>query len=101
MAIPSPFLPPATIGVLGGGQLGRMLALEARRSGYRVVIFTNEAPGCPAGQVADVEINADYADAAALQTFLDQVDVVTAEFENIPDACLQAVEPKAPTSPQP
>lgn len=47
MAIPSPFLPPATIGVLGGGQLGRMLALEARRSGYRVVIFTNEAPGCP------------------------------------------------------
>ncbi|MBL9146803.1 MAG: 5-(carboxyamino)imidazole ribonucleotide synthase [Verrucomicrobiaceae bacterium] len=99
MAIPSPFLPPATIGVLGGGQLGRMLALEARRSGYRVVIFTNEAPGCPAGQVADVEINADYADAAALQRFLDQVDVVTAEFENIPDACLQAVEKKRPLRP--
>lgn len=99
MAIPSPFLPPATIGVLGGGQLGRMLALEARRSGYRVVIFTNEAPGCPAGQVADVEINADYADAAALQRFLDQVDVVTAEFENIPDACLQAVEQKRPLRP--
>ena len=99
MAIPSPFLPPATIGVLGGGQLGRMLALEARRSGYRVVIFTNEAPGCPAGQVADVEINADYADAAALQRFLDQVDVVTAEFENIPDACLRAVEQKRPLRP--
>ena len=99
MAIPSPFLPPATIGVLGGGQLGRMLALEARRSGYRVVIFTNEPPGCPAGQVADVEINADYSDAAALQTFLDQVDVVTAEFENIPDACLQAVEQKRPLRP--
>lgn len=99
MALPSPFLPPATIGVLGGGQLGRMLALEARRSGYRVVIFTNEAPGCPAGQVADVEINADYADAAALQRFLDQVDVVTAEFENIPDACLQAVEQKRPLRP--
>lgn len=99
MAIPSPLLPPATIGVLGGGQLGRMLALEARRSGYRVVIFTNEAPGCPAGQVADVEINADYADAEALQKFLDQVDVVTAEFENIPDACLQAVEQKRPLRP--
>lgn len=99
MALPSPFLPPATIGVLGGGQLGRMLALEARRSGYRVVVFTNEAPGCPAGQVADVEINADYADAAALERFLDQVDVVTAEFENIPDACLQAVEQKRPLRP--
>jgi 5-(carboxyamino)imidazole ribonucleotide synthase len=99
MAIPSPFLPPATIGVLGGGQLGRMLAVEARRSGYRVVIFTNEPPGCPAGQVADVEINADYSDAAALQQFLDQVDVVTAEFENIPDACLQAVEQKRPLRP--
>ncbi len=97
--MPSPFLPPATIGVLGGGQLGRMLALEARRSGYRVVIFTNEAPGCPAGQVADVEINADYADAEALQKFLDQVDVVTAEFENIPDACLLAVEQKRPLRP--
>ena len=60
------FLPPATIGVLGGGQLGRMMALEARRCGYRVAVFTNESRGCPAGQVADVEINADYFDEAAL-----------------------------------
>ena len=94
-----PLLPPATIGVLGGGQLGRMLALEARRSGYRVVIFTNEPTGCPAGQVADVEINADYGDAAELARFLAQVDVVTAEFENIPDACLQAVEAVKPLRP--
>lgn len=89
---PSKILPSSTIGILGGGQLGRMLALEARRSGYRVVIFTNEPSGCPAGQVADLEINADYADTSALEQFLAQVDVVTAEFENIPDACLQAVE---------
>jgi len=99
MAMTSAILPPATIGILGGGQLGRMLALEARRSGYRVAIFTNEPKGCPAGQVADIEINADYADQAALQRFLDQVDVVTAEFENIPDACLQAVEHQRPLRP--
>jgi 5-(carboxyamino)imidazole ribonucleotide synthase len=88
-----------TIGVLGGGQLGRMLALEARRCGHRVVIFTDEPAGCPAGQVADVEINAAYDDAAALQSFLAQVDVVTTEFENIPDACLTAVEAARPLRP--
>lgn len=94
-----PFLPPSTIGILGGGQLGRMLAMEARRSGYRVAIFTDEPPGCPAGQFADIEINASYDDRAALERFLSQVDVVTAEFENIPDACLQAVEAVKPLRP--
>ena len=94
-----PFLPPSTLGILGGGQLGRMLALEARRSGYRVVVFTNEPSGCPAGQVADGEINAEYSDTQALESFLAQVDVVTAEFENIPDDCLQAVEAVKPLRP--
>ena len=47
------FPPPSTIGVLGGGQLGRMLALEARRAGHRIAIFTDEPQGCPAGQFAD------------------------------------------------
>jgi 5-(carboxyamino)imidazole ribonucleotide synthase len=94
-----PILPPATIGILGGGQLGRMLALEARRSGYRVAVFTDERPGCPAGLLADIEINADYGDASALAHFLSKVDVVTAEFENIPDACLQAVEAVKPLRP--
>ena len=94
-----PLLPPSTIGILGGGQLGRMLALEARRSGYRVVIFTDEPQGCPAGQFADLEINAAYDDRAALDRFLAEVDVVTAEFENIPDACLQAVEAVKPLRP--
>jgi 5-(carboxyamino)imidazole ribonucleotide synthase len=87
------------IGILGGGQLGRMLALEARRSGYRIAVFTDEPPGCPAGQFADLEFNAAYEDAAALGRFLDAVDVVTAEFENIPDACLQAVEARRPLRP--
>ncbi len=94
-----PFLPPATIGILGGGQLGRMLALEARRSGYRVAVFTDEQPGCPAGLLADIEINAAYDDTNALALFLSKVDVVTAEFENIPDACLQAVEAQKPLRP--
>ena len=98
-ALSSMLLPPSTLGVLGGGQLGRMLALEARRAGYRVVIFTDEASGCPAGQIADLEINARYDDTEALERFLAQVDVVTAEFENIPDACLQAVEAVKPLRP--
>lgn len=97
--LPAPHLPPSTIGILGGGQLGRMLAMEARRSGYKVVIFTDEASGCPAGQVADMEINARYDDGEALDRFLGLVDVVTAEFENIPDACLQAVEAVKPLRP--
>jgi 5-(carboxyamino)imidazole ribonucleotide synthase len=76
-----------------------MLAREARRSGYRVAVFTDERPGCPAGLLADIEINADYGDASALAHFLSKVDVVTAEFENIPDACLQAVEAVKPLRP--
>jgi 5-(carboxyamino)imidazole ribonucleotide synthase len=101
MEIPSSsaLLPPATLGVLGGGQLGRMFALEARRSGYRVVIFSDEAVGCPAGQWADLEINADYSDTAALDRFLAQVDAVTVEFENIPEACLSYVEARKPLRP--
>ncbi len=95
----SVFLPPSTIGILGGGQLGRMLALEARRSGYRVVVLTDEPKGCPAGQFADVELNGSYTDAALLGRFLEQVDVVTAEFENIPDECLRAVEAVKPLRP--
>jgi 5-(carboxyamino)imidazole ribonucleotide synthase len=97
--IPSPFLPPSTIGILGGGQLGRMLALEARRSGYRVVILTDEPPGCPAGQFADREFNGSYSDPTLLAAFLAEADVVTAEFENIPDACLAAVESTHPLRP--
>ncbi len=92
-------LPPGTIGILGGGQLGRMLALEARRRGYRVVVLTDEAKGSPAGQVADLEFNGSYTDPALLERFLSAVDVVTAEFENIPDDCLRAVEARKPLRP--
>jgi 5-(carboxyamino)imidazole ribonucleotide synthase len=95
----SVFLPPSTIGILGGGQLGRMLALEARRTGYRVAVLTDESPGCPAGQFADYEFNGSFEDAELRGRFLDVVDVVTAEFENIPDACLQSVAAVKPLRP--
>ncbi|HVU18037.1 MAG TPA: 5-(carboxyamino)imidazole ribonucleotide synthase [Candidatus Didemnitutus sp.] len=85
-------LPPGkTIGVLGGGQLGRMLALAAARLGYRVHIFEPER-GCPAGQVAAKEVNAPYEDLAALSAFARECDVVTYEFENVPAAPLRAIE---------
>ena len=75
-------LPGATIGVLGSGQLGRMLALEARRMGYRVHTLS---PGVdtPTGQVADLEVSAEYDDIEAIRAFARGVDVVTFEFENV------------------
>jgi 5-(carboxyamino)imidazole ribonucleotide synthase len=76
-------LPGGTIGVLGSGQLGRMLALAARRMGYRTVIFSPEE-NSPAGQVADVEIVAAYGDLTAVRQFAAQVDAITLEFENVP-----------------
>ncbi len=91
--------PGQTLGIIGGGQLGRMLAREARRSGYRVVVFTDEYPPSPAGQFADREINAPYFDPEATAQFIREVDVVTMEFENIPGAFLEAVEQRRPIFP--
>jgi 5-(carboxyamino)imidazole ribonucleotide synthase len=82
--------PGGTIGLLGGGQLGRMFALAARRMGYNVHTF-EPSPGCPAGQISDKEINAPYTDEAALEAFAKEVDVITYEFENIPTAPLEAL----------
>ncbi|MBX3001997.1 MAG: 5-(carboxyamino)imidazole ribonucleotide synthase [Caldilineaceae bacterium] len=79
----SPLLPGATIGVFGSGQLGRMLAMVAQRMGYRVHIFSPDR-GSPAGQVADCEITADYTDQEAVRAFVQGVDAVTFEFENVP-----------------
>lgn len=91
--------PGATLGILGGGQLGRMTAREARRAGYRVVVYTNEPNGCPAGQMADVEINAAYYDEEARRRFLKEVDAVTMEFENLPGDLLAAFETLVPVRP--
>lgn len=94
------FLPGSTLGILGGGQLGRMLALVARRLGYGVVVYTPTG-NSPAGAVADLEIVAAYEDVAALRDFASRVDVVTIEFENIPVAALQCLETSVAVYPQP
>ena len=77
--------PGATIGMLGSGQLGRMLAIAAREMGYRVRTFSPDADS-PTGQVADLEVVAAYEDLDAVRAFAKQVDVVTFEFENVPSA---------------
>jgi 5-(carboxyamino)imidazole ribonucleotide synthase len=93
-----PIGPGATIGVLGSGQLGRMFAIAARRMGYRVHTFSPE-DDTPTGQVADVEVAAEYADLDALRAFARNVDVVTFEFENVPIDAVDAVEEYAPVRP--
>jgi 5-(carboxyamino)imidazole ribonucleotide synthase len=95
-----PVLPGQTIGILGGGQLGRMFAIAARRLGYRVHAF-DPTQDCPTGQVADVEVNASYDDVDAAMRFAEQVDVVTFEFENVPAETLAAIERIRPVHPAP
>jgi len=87
-----------TIGVLGGGQLGRMLAQAAQTLGYRVHVYEPQIL-CPAGAVANHEVNASYQDADALLDFARGVDVVTYEFENIPAAALAVIAPLVPLHP--
>jgi 5-(carboxyamino)imidazole ribonucleotide synthase len=87
--VSGPILPGSTIGVLGGGQLGRMFAMAARRMGYRVHTLAPEHD-TPTGQIADVEIEASYEDLDAIRAFARHVDVVTFEFENVPAAAAAA-----------
>jgi 5-(carboxyamino)imidazole ribonucleotide synthase len=75
--------PGSTIGIFGSGQLGRMLAIEARKLGYRVACYSPESD-TPTGQIADREIVAPYEDLIAVGKFAQSVDVVTFEFENVP-----------------
>ena len=91
-------LPGATIGVLGSGQLGRMLALACRRMGYRLHTFSPERDS-PAGQVADREVAAPYEDVDAVRGFAQAVDVVTFEFENVPQSAAAAAAEHAPVHP--
>ncbi|MGB3683338.1 MAG: 5-(carboxyamino)imidazole ribonucleotide synthase [Rubrobacteraceae bacterium] len=93
-----PILPGATVGVLGSGQLGRMLALVARRMGYRVHVFSPDSDS-PTGQVADREWSAAYDDLDAVGEFARGVDVVTLEFENIPAATVEEVSGVVPVRP--
>jgi 5-(carboxyamino)imidazole ribonucleotide synthase len=80
-----------SIGILGGGQLGRMLTFEAKRMGYRVVTL-DPLPDAPAGQVADEQIVASYDDVRAVRELGARTDVVTYEFENIALSSVLALE---------
>ncbi len=94
----SPLPAGATIGILGGGQLGRMLSVAAARLGFKSHIFDpSMAP--PAGQVANQITTAAYEDEAALKAFAANVDVITYEFENIPTAALDTLEAIRPIRP--
>lgn len=94
-------LPPnSTIGIVGGGQLGRMIGLAASRLGYRVHVFTDQA-GSSAAQITDQVTVAAYDDLAAMQRFAEAVDVVTIEFENLPVDGLRAIASDVPVCPSP
>ncbi len=75
--------PPATLGMLGGGQLGRFFVMAAHEMGYRVVVLDPD-PHSPAGRIADEHLLAAYDDAAALERLASQCVAVTTEFENVP-----------------
>lgn len=93
-----PLPPGSTIGILGGGQLGRMSALAAARLGYRCHVYAPEADS-PGMQVAAARSVAAYEDVEALAAFAAAVDVVTFEFENVPAATLDALAPLVPCRP--
>lgn len=92
-----PLPPGSRIGILGGGQLGRMLAMAAARLGMRTHVF--EPGDAPAAQVADAVTRAAYDDRAALATFAASVDVVTYEFENVSLAAIDVLAPLVPVRP--
>jgi 5-(carboxyamino)imidazole ribonucleotide synthase len=92
--------PGAIIGILGGGQLGRMTALAAARLGYHCHVFTNE-PDSPAEQVCGSATVAEFDDRAALERFADAVDIATIEFENVPAEAVRWVAASRPVLPQP
>ena len=93
-----PLPPGSTIGIMGGGQLGRMTALAAARLGYRCHIFTPEADS-PGIQVSAAATIADYDDRAALKSFAEAVNVVTFEFENVPVEAVHAIDGLVPVRP--
>lgn len=82
-----PLLPGVTLGMLGGGQLGRMFTIAARTMGYQVMVLDPD-PASPAGQLADVHVQADYSDHGALRKMAEACAAITTEFENIPAASL-------------
>jgi 5-(carboxyamino)imidazole ribonucleotide synthase len=95
-----PLKPGATIGVLGGGQLGRMLALAAARLGLKCHVFCPD-PQAPAFDVVRRTTQADYGDENALDRFAEAVDVITYEFENVPAETAKFLSERRPVLPDP
>jgi 5-(carboxyamino)imidazole ribonucleotide synthase len=91
-------LPDATLGVLGGGQLGRMFTVAARTLGYRVWVLDPD-PDSPAGALADTHLEAGYTDHGALKRLADGCAAVTTEFENVPAEALEFLEQRLPVRP--
>ena len=97
----SSFIKPGqTVGILGGGQLGRFLSLSANKLGYKTFVYCPE-DNCPASQVSDFNICKSYNDEQALTRFIENVDIVTFEFENLPISTLNYIEKKRPIRPRP
>lgn len=84
-------LPPKQIGIIGGGQLGRMMAIAAKYMGYNVIVL-DPTPNCPTAQVCDEQIVAAYDDMAAIKALTAKSDVVTYEFENVDLAAARYIE---------
>lgn len=91
-------LPDSILGVLGGGQLGRMFTVAARSMGYRVWVVDPDA-NSPAGAIADRHLRAEYRDEAALSLMSENCAAVTTEFENVPAETLQFIESRVPVRP--
>jgi len=100
MSAVAPVLPPATIGMLGGGQLGRYAVVAARLMGYRTVVLEPD-PNAPAGRVADLHLVAGYDDDEALVRMADECSVVTTEFENPPATALDVLDRRTLVAPSP
>lgn len=97
---PQTIFPGGTIGVLGGGQLGRMLGLAAKRLGYRLHVL-EPSHDAPAAQVADHVVEACFDDLNAAERFAQGVNAITFEFENVPAQTLELVDRMRPTHPSP
>lgn len=89
-----------SLGILGSGQLGQMMAIDAKKMGHRIVVYDAIAGG-PAANVADEMIVASFDDERALTNFASKVDLITLEFENIPIATLEFLATRKPLYPQP
>lgn len=93
-----PVLPPETLGMLGGGQLGRMFVTAARTMGYRVIVLDPDA-NSPAGSLANEHVSKAYDDHEALNYLAQHCAVISTEFENIPAATLEYLAQSVPVHP--